>query len=227
MFTTIIHPIRKALCLSCNEYIVLDQVYRLSHNDKYGSWCVASKAKIAEWLDLSEKTVFRAIEKLIAKELISKDNQTGWIKTTDAWNEQIANSGDWAIAFNGKETQYISAKVKSANVLPSVSLSKPFGQSVLMGSVNMTDNNKSKHIELHINNKEIVLENKTDIRASAAAMLLKFFRGIMPNDIAAAKLEKYMAYNKPEYIIKSLNNSACIGETGLIKCLNHYKNPKK
>jgi hypothetical protein len=211
MYTTIIHPIRKSLCLSCNEYIVLDQIYRLSHNDKYGGWCVASKAKIAEWLDLSEKTVFRAVERLIIKELISKDKQTGWIKTTDSWNEQIANSGDWAIAFNGKETQYISAKVKFANVLPSVSLSKPLGQSVLMGSVNMTDNNKSKHLKL------------TTTTGVVEKMLIKWFSNMedVSNPIGLAR-KMLNLYSEP-ILNRALKNPNCTSRAELTKLADYYK----
>lgn len=110
MYTTIIHPVRKALNISCNEYIILDQIWRLSHTEKYGGWCVASKAKIGEWMDLSPRTVFTAIEVLLKKELITK-NERGFLKTTDAWNEQMANSHNWLIAFEGKETKYISGKM--------------------------------------------------------------------------------------------------------------------
>nr|QGH72415.1 MAG: putative replisome organizer protein [Podoviridae sp. ctka020] len=110
MYTTIIHPLRKTLCLSCNEYIILDLVWRLSKNEKYGNWCVASKKQLADWTDLAERTVFNAINKLITKELVRKDPKTGWLKTSDEWNEQMANTHDWVLGFNGKESQYLSAR---------------------------------------------------------------------------------------------------------------------
>jgi len=97
MFTTIIHPIRKALLLSCNEYVVLDHIYRLSNNTKYGGWCIASKEKIAEWNELSRPTVFRIIDTLLEKNLIEKDLTTGYLRTLDQWNELIANQHDWTV----------------------------------------------------------------------------------------------------------------------------------
>jgi hypothetical protein len=109
MYTTIIHPLRKAYNLSITEYCVLDSIYMLSHNSKYGGWCIASKKQIAEELDLAERTVFNAINTLITKGLIEK-SENGNIKTLDEWNELIANKHDYAIAFNGKEQQLISGK---------------------------------------------------------------------------------------------------------------------
>ena len=107
MYTTIIHPLRKAYNLSITEYCILDSIYMLSHNSKYGGWCIASKRQIAEELDLAERTVFNAIETLTAKDLIEKSDN-GNLKTKDEWNELIANKHDYAIAFNGKEQQLIS-----------------------------------------------------------------------------------------------------------------------
>lgn len=83
----------------------------LSHNEKYGGWCICSKEKIAEELDLSRRTVFGAIKTLEAKSLIKK-SEKGFLRTTDEWNELIANKHDYLIAFNGKEQSFISGKLQ-------------------------------------------------------------------------------------------------------------------
>lgn len=114
MYTTIIHPIRKAFNLSLHEYCVLDSVYLLSHNNKFGNWCIMSKKNIAEELDLSERTVFVILKTLIKKELIER-SEKGYVRTTDMWNEVIANKHDWYIAFNGKESQFVSGKPQPLN----------------------------------------------------------------------------------------------------------------
>jgi len=111
MYTTIIHPLRRAFILSLNEYVLIDTIYHLSHNERYNSWCVASKKYLAKTLDLSERWIYSAIQKLIIKELIIKDEATNFLKTTDVWNEMIANKNDWLLGFTGKESQFISAKV--------------------------------------------------------------------------------------------------------------------
>lgn len=138
MYTTIIHPIRKAHHLSVNEYVVLDTIYQLSNNQKFGGWCVASKNNIAKWLDLGEATVFRAIETLIAKGLIEK-NELGHLRSLDLFNEQIANKHDWAIGFKGKESQYLSVGVNSDR--GSIKMIEPFYQNDRTTSIKMIDNN--------------------------------------------------------------------------------------
>lgn len=113
MYTTIIHPIRLALNLSCEEYLVLDKICKLSNNIKYGGWCVVPQAKIAEWLGLPTSNVSRHIQALIEKELVLKDPNTKHLRSADLWNEIEANSHDWAIAFKGNESAFISAKIVS------------------------------------------------------------------------------------------------------------------
>jgi hypothetical protein len=110
MYTTIIHPIRKALCLSVEEYVVLDTIYHLSNNQTYGHWCIMSKRKLAEVLDLSERVIYRTLKTLELKELITRDESTGYVKTLDNFNEMIANKDDWIIGFKGKETAFLSGK---------------------------------------------------------------------------------------------------------------------
>lgn len=68
-----------------------------------------SKKHLAEDLDLSERTVFDILETLKEKDLIDK-NQLGHIRTKDTWNELMANSHDYYIAFNGKESQFVSGR---------------------------------------------------------------------------------------------------------------------
>ena len=110
MYTTILHPLRKAYNLSIHEYCILDSIYMLSHNKKYGGWCVMSKRDIGKELDLSERTVFVTIDLLEAKGLIDK-SEKGFLRTTDEWNELIANKHDYFIAFNGKEGKMVSGKL--------------------------------------------------------------------------------------------------------------------
>jgi len=118
MYTTIIHPIRKSLHLSLEAYVLLDAIYHLSHNDKYGGWCVASKEYLGEVCDLKRSRVFEILKELEEKELLTRDANTGFMKTNDVWNEMIANKNDWLIAFNGKESQFVSAKIVQEKLNP-------------------------------------------------------------------------------------------------------------
>lgn len=109
MYTTILHPLRKAYNLSIDEYCVLDSIHLLSNNQKYGGWCIASKHHLAETLDISERKVFQIINTLEAKGLIER-NEQGSLRTLDEWNEKVANKGDYYVAFNGKESSFVTGK---------------------------------------------------------------------------------------------------------------------
>lgn len=110
MYTTIIHPIRRALNIGPLDYCVLDSVYRLSKNVKFGGWCVMSKKQMADDLCISERAIFKILKTLEEKELIEK-NEFGHLRTKDLWNELVANTHDYYIAFNGKESQFVSGKL--------------------------------------------------------------------------------------------------------------------
>lgn len=105
-------------------------------------------------MDLGDATVFRAIEKLLLKELIIKDAKTGWLKSSDAWNEQMANSHDWTVGFKGSETQYISGKVNSDR--DSIKSEADSIKMIEGDSIKMIDNSK-------INNNN---NNNNNIKAS-------------------------------------------------------------
>lgn len=123
MYTTIIHPLRKALQLSCNEYIVLDLISRLSHNVRYNGWCIASKANIAKMTDLSERKIYDTINKLIALELIEKDEYTKNIRTTDRFNKLMAKHDNFYLGYKDKEESFFSGKplyAESADTLQKV-----------------------------------------------------------------------------------------------------------
>ena len=74
MYTTIIHPLRKALKLSMNEYAVLDSIVKLSCNTEFSGWCIKSRDKLGEDLDLSKKTVIRIYALLESKDYIVKNS---------------------------------------------------------------------------------------------------------------------------------------------------------
>jgi uncharacterized phage protein (TIGR02220 family) len=58
------HVVRKALGLSLNEMAVLCDIKNMSSNPRTNFMCIKSKAKIAEWLDLSRRVVFTILDTL-------------------------------------------------------------------------------------------------------------------------------------------------------------------
>jgi hypothetical protein len=104
------HIIRKALRLSGNEMFVLNEIYILSNNIKYGGWCVKSKAKIAETLDLSERTVFQVIEKLHLFGLIEK-NEHGHVCPSDFIRELSMERENIAVAISANGYSLATTKI--------------------------------------------------------------------------------------------------------------------
>lgn len=98
MYTTIIHPIRKALRLSLIEYVILEEIRSLSNaGNAYGGWCVKSKKKMAETLDVGESTIHRSLNVLEERSLIER-SELGHLKCTNEWLEIVADKDNWSIA---------------------------------------------------------------------------------------------------------------------------------
>lgn len=203
MYTTIIHPIRKALCLSVNEYCVLDAVYRLSQNVKYNGWCIMSKKHLAEDLDLSERSIFDILETLVTKNLIEK-NQFGHLRTKDAWNELMANSHDYYIAFNGKESQFVSGKpIESQtaefadhyakNAEPMQKLHTPYAESAEEGMQKV----QTTYAETsYNNNKTIINNNNIDNKYKSALRPPRVFQeGSEEFRLSTLLLDNILAFN--------------------------------
>ena len=86
-FTLIHHPVRKKFNLTCNDYTVIDSIHNLSHNPDH-PWCSESKAKIADFVGMSERQVFRAIIKGEELGLIEK-HETGALRSTMMWINEV------------------------------------------------------------------------------------------------------------------------------------------
>lgn len=105
------HVIRKALRLSLNEMAVLCDIHQMSQNPKYGYWCVKSKDKMSEWLDLSRDTVFRAIKTLKDKGYVISNNE-GHLKCTQFIFDIESAQDEIAIFIRNNDTELITAKMQ-------------------------------------------------------------------------------------------------------------------
>lgn len=80
-YSTIDYAVLKKLDVSPNELAYLDMIYYLS---KAGSdWCYKSLQAIATDLNLGKSTIQSMRDRLLKKELITR-NQKGYVKTTEA-----------------------------------------------------------------------------------------------------------------------------------------------
>ena len=91
-YTTINHEARVRLGLTINEYCVYDLIHNLASNPKniQMGWCYAKKETIADYLDLSRATVFRAIKKGLEINLLEKHpEQPAFLKATSDWYDSV------------------------------------------------------------------------------------------------------------------------------------------
>lgn len=88
-YTTIIHPVRKALHLSCNEYCVLDTILRMQNNDSH--WCYMSRETMADDLDLSKQSILNILKGLIARGLVVKHEKTSHLRCVGDFKKMLDN----------------------------------------------------------------------------------------------------------------------------------------
>ena len=95
-YTIVLHDVREKLGLSVNTYIVVDSIHKLSSSHPSFPYCVMSKADLAAFLGLGERTVFRCIKEAEDKKLIEK-HEIGlratdlWIRTTEVYDIKARN----------------------------------------------------------------------------------------------------------------------------------------
>ena len=107
-YTVIIHTIRIDLGLSCNEYCLADIIYHLSNNPNSAvkGWCYAGKDTIANYLGITERSVFNIINKLVEQKILEKDEATKHLRTSQLWYDKvIINSINEKSAVSMKKVQ--------------------------------------------------------------------------------------------------------------------------
>ena len=86
-YTVVLHDVREKLGLSLNTYVVVDSIHKLSTSDPKFPYCVMSKADLAKFLRLADRTVFRALNE--AEELGLIERQDYGVRTTEMWIKAV------------------------------------------------------------------------------------------------------------------------------------------
>ncbi len=86
-FTIVYHPVRERFKLNFNDYAVIDSIHQLSHHPDH-PWCTRSKKQLADFLGISDRHVFRAINTGIEKGVLEK-NDRGDLRSTALWVETV------------------------------------------------------------------------------------------------------------------------------------------
>lgn len=86
-YTTILHQARQELKITTNEYCIADIIYHLSNNpkSKVQGWCYASRQAIGNFIGITKPSVLSIIERLEKKEIVEKDEETKYLRTTEKW----------------------------------------------------------------------------------------------------------------------------------------------
>lgn len=180
MYTTIIHPLRKAYNLSINEYCILESIRLLADNEKYNFWCVGSFQYLADSLDLGRSTIIRTFHSLEQKGLIYKRRNTKQdtaVRCAQEWKDIFTSqeivlalkNGDLSLLTGHHHTHDTSSvtEVVSKRHQTSVNLIPP-SVKMELASVKMTPNinnniNNNTHnniitLSLEKNSKEKIKE---------------------------------------------------------------------
>lgn len=105
------HQIRKDLKLSLIEYCVADSIYHLSNNpnSKVVGWCWVSKKNLATIFGTTSQTIHTCLRKLINSNIVEKDENTRYLRTTKKWYERVV------LIKENEEYQEILHPVKKLN----------------------------------------------------------------------------------------------------------------
>ena len=88
-YTTIIHVLRRKYKLTNDDYCVVDSIHKLSNNPDF-PWCRTAKRELGEFLNLSERTIYRICEKMLKLGFLEKsEDDIKLLRTTKKWNEEI------------------------------------------------------------------------------------------------------------------------------------------
>lgn len=89
-YTLVLHAARRQLGLNIDQYVLADSIHKLSgmHSPVPG-WCIASKGSLATTLDIPERTLYRLLKSLRAKNLIEIHPETRHLRTTKKWYQTV------------------------------------------------------------------------------------------------------------------------------------------
>ena len=94
LYTTIIHSCRIEHGLSNNDYCIANAIYHLSNNPdgKFKGWYYGKTETLGEMFKFSRATAYNCVQKLIEKQLVEKDPNSGFLRTTTLWWNDFANN---------------------------------------------------------------------------------------------------------------------------------------
>ena len=92
-YTTIKHYPRVKYDLSNNDYCIANAIYHLSNNpdSKFKGWYFGKIDSLEKMFQFGRTATYDSVKKLLEKELIEKDLETGFLRTTNIWWNEFVN----------------------------------------------------------------------------------------------------------------------------------------
>ena len=92
-YTTIKHNPRVKFDLSNNDYCIANAIYHLSNNPEsiFKGWYHGKVETLGKMFNLSRASAYNSINKLIEKELVDKNEESGFLRTTNLWWNEFVN----------------------------------------------------------------------------------------------------------------------------------------
>lgn len=180
-YTTINHEARVRLDLSINEYCIFDLIHNLATNPKnsHMGWCYARKETLADYLDIGRATVFRAIKKGLASELLEKHpDQPALIKATSKWYEAVIIKDESHNDTSSLKTRYASSQ-NDTQVRLKMRTNKDINNDIYNNTIeakNSAKGNGLSSIGEVLNHRQLPLTGGNEITQEWQAEALRFWK---------------------------------------------------
>ena len=86
-YTVVLHDVRERMEISLNTYVIIDSIHKLSTSDPKFPYCIMSKKDLADFLCLSESTVYRSLNEAQEAELIERSDFG--LRATEKWIKAV------------------------------------------------------------------------------------------------------------------------------------------
>ncbi len=86
-YTVVLHDVREKMDITLNTYVIIDSIHKLSTSDPRFPYCIMSKRDLAQFLCLSESTVYRSLNEAEEAELIERSDHG--LRTTEKWIRSV------------------------------------------------------------------------------------------------------------------------------------------
>jgi predicted transcriptional regulator len=92
-YTTIKHHPRVKYDISNNDYCIANAIYHLSNNPDsiFKGWYHGKVETLGKMFNLSRESAYNSINKLIEKKLVDKNEESGFLRTTNLWWKEFVN----------------------------------------------------------------------------------------------------------------------------------------